>query len=118
MFVPIVSECEEVVSYDKAQGMVYSALAPLGDAYGDIIYKAFNERWIDVYSKENKVSGGYCLSVYDNHPYVLLNYNSSIGVISTLIHELGHASYEYLSTKNQNFYNSSPSIFTKTNILV
>lgn len=112
MFVPIVSECEEVVSYDKAQGMVYSALAPLGDAYGDIIYKAFNERWIDVYSKENKVSGGYCLSVYDNHPYVLLNYNSSIGGVSTLIHELGHASYEYLSTKNQNFYNSSPSIFT------
>lgn len=112
MFVPIVSECEEVISYDKAQGMVYSALAPLGDAYGSIIYKAFNERWIDVYSKENKVSGGYCLSVYDNHPYVLLNYNSSIGGVSTLIHELGHASYEYLSTKNQNFYNSSPSIFT------
>lgn len=112
MFVPIVSECEDVVPYDKAQDMVYSALEPLGDAYRSIIYKAFNERWIDVYSKENKVSGGYCLSVYDDHPYVLLNYNSSIGGVSTLIHELGHASYEYLSTKNQNFYNSSPSIFT------
>jgi len=112
MFVPIVSEGEEVVSYDKAQGMVYSALAPLGDAYGSIVYKAFNERWVDVYSKENKVSGGYCLSVYDNHPYILLNYNSSIGGVSTLVHELGHGVYEYLSTKNQNFYNSSPSIFT------
>lgn len=112
MFVPIVSECEDVVSYDKAQGMVYSALAPLGDAYGSIVYKAFNERWVDVYSKENKVSGGYCLSVYDNHPYILLNYNSSIGGVSTLVHELGHGVYEYLSTKNQNFYNSSPSIFT------
>ncbi|MCC3869174.1 oligoendopeptidase F [Terrisporobacter mayombei] len=112
MFVPIVSECEDVVSYDKAQGMVYSALAPLGDAYGSILYKAFNERWVDVYSKENKVSGGYCLSVYDNHPYILLNYNSSIGGVSTLVHELGHGVYEYLSTKNQNFYNSSPSIFT------
>ncbi|WP_343345784.1 oligoendopeptidase F [Terrisporobacter petrolearius] len=112
MFVPIVSEGEEVVSYDKAQGMVYSALAPLGDAYGSIVYKAFNERWLDVYSKENKVSGGYCLSVYDNHPYILLNYNSSIGGVSTLVHELGHGVYEYLSTKNQNFYNSSPSIFT------
>lgn len=112
MFVPIVSEYEEVVSYDKAQGMVYSALEPLGDAYGSIVYKAFNERWVDVYSKENKVSGGYCLSVYDNHPYILLNYNSSIGGVSTLVHELGHGVYEYLSTKNQNFYNSSPSIFT------
>lgn len=112
MFVPIVSEPEDVIPYDKAQSMVYSALAPLGDAYGGIVYKAFNERWIDVYSNEDKVSGGYCLSVYDNHPYILLNYNSSLGGVSTLVHELGHGVYEYLSSKNQNFYNSSPSIFT------
>lgn len=112
MFVPIVSECEDVISYDKAQGIVYSALEPLGDEYGSIMYKAFNERWVDVYSKENKVSGGYCLSVYKNHPYILLNYNSSIGGVSTLVHELGHGAYEYLSSKNQSFYNSSPSIFT------
>lgn len=112
MFVPIVSECEAVIPYDKAQDMVYSALAPLGDSYGSILYKAFNERWIDVYSNDNKVSGGYCLSVYNNHPYILLNYNSSIGGVSTLVHELGHGVYEYLSSKNQNFYNSSPSIFT------
>lgn len=112
MFVPIVKEQEDVISYDKAQSIVYSALEPLGKYYGDIIYKAFNERWIDVYSKENKVSGGYCLSVYNNHPYILLNYNSSLGGVSTLIHELGHGAYEYLSNKNQSFYNSSPSIFT------
>ena len=112
MFVPIVNEVDELISYDKAQGIVYSALSPLGDVYGNILYKAFNERWIDVYSKDNKVSGGYCLSVYDNHPYILLNYNSSIGGVSTLAHELGHGVYEYLSSKNQNFYNSSPSIFT------
>lgn len=112
MFVPIVKEPEDVISYDKAQSIVYSALEPLGKSYGDIIYKAFNERWIDVYSKENKVSGGYCLSVYNNHPYILLNYNSSLGGVSTLIHELGHGAYEYLSNKNQSFYNSSPSIFT------
>ena len=112
MFVPIVKEPEDVISYDKAQSIVYSALEPLGKYYADIIYKAFNERWIDVYSKENKVSGGYCLSVYNNHPYILLNYNSSLGGVSTLIHELGHGAYEYLSNKNQSFYNSSPSIFT------
>ena len=112
MFVPIVKEPEDVISYDKAQSIVYSALEPLGKYYGDIIYKAFNERWIDVYSKENKVSGGYSLSVYNNHPYILLNYNSSLGGVSTLIHELGHGAYEYLSNKNQSFYNSSPSIFT------
>ncbi|MEG0180423.1 MAG: oligoendopeptidase F [Terrisporobacter sp.] len=112
MFVPIVEEPESVISYDKAQNMVFSALSPLGEIYEDIVYKAFNERWIDVYSKDDKVSGGYCLSVYNNHPYILINYNSSVGGVSTLAHEMGHAVYEYLSSKNQNYYNSSPSIFT------
>ncbi|RDY26085.1 oligoendopeptidase F, partial [Romboutsia weinsteinii] len=92
--------------------IIYSALSPLGKEYGDILYKAFNERWIDVYSSENKVSGGYCLSVYDDHPYILLNYNNTLGSVSTLAHELGHAAYEYISSKNQNYFNSNPSIFT------
>ena len=112
MFVPIVEPVDNNITYDKAQTMVYSAMSPLGEEYADIIYKAFNEKWIDVYSNDNKVSGGYCLSVYDNHPYVLLNYNNSLGSVSTLSHELGHAIYEYLSCKNQNYFNSSPSIFT------
>ena len=112
MFVPLVDKPESVISYDNAQHLVFSALAPLGEEYEDIVYKAFNERWIDVYSKDNKVSGGYCLSVYDDHPYILINYSSTIGGVSTLIHEIGHGVYEYLSSKNQNYFNSSPSIFT------
>ncbi|MGL6104686.1 oligoendopeptidase F [Romboutsia sp.] len=112
MFVPIVEPVDNNITYDKGQGIIYAALSPLGKEYGDIIYKAFNERWIDVYSSENKVSGAYCLSVYDNHPYILLNYNNSLGSVSTLAHELGHAAYEYLSSKNQNYLNSNPSIFT------
>lgn len=112
MFVPIVEPVDSNIPYNKAQTMVYSAMNPLGEEYADIIYKAFNENWIDVYSNENKVGGGYCLSVYDNHPYVLLNYNNSLGAVSTMSHELGHAVYEYLSSKNQNYFNSSPSIFT------
>lgn len=112
MYVPIVKPVDSDITYDKGQHIIYSALSPLGKEYGDIIYKAFNERWIDVYSTENKVSGGYCLSVYDNHPYVLLNYNNTIGSVSTMAHELGHAAYEYLSSKNQNYSNSNPSIFT------
>nr|UWI49996.1 oligoendopeptidase F [Clostridioides difficile] len=112
MSVPIVKAVDSNINYEKAQSIVYSALSPLGKEYNDVVYKAFNEKWIDVYSHENKVSGGYCLSVYENHPYILLNYNNSLNSVSTLSHELGHAVYEYLSSKNQNYFNSSPSIFT------
>lgn len=112
MFVPMVEPVDRDITYDKGQGIIYSALSPLGKEYGDIIYKAFNERWIDVYSNDNKVSGAYCLSVYDGHPYILTNYNNTLGSVSTLAHELGHAAYEYMSAKNQNYFNSNPSIFT------
>ena len=112
MSVPIVQPVDDDINYEKAQGIIYSALSPLGEEYGNIIYKAFNENWIDVYSSENKVSGGYCMSIYDNHPYILLNYNNSLDSVSTLAHELGHGCYEYLSSKKQNYSNSRPSIFT------
>lgn len=112
MFTPIVEAVDDNLTYDKAQGIIYSALSPLGKEYGDVIYKAFNEKWIDAFANDNKVSGAYCLSIYGNHPYVLLNYNNSLGSVSTLAHELGHAVYEYMSSKNQSYFNSNPSIFT------
>lgn len=112
MYTPIVNPVDENISYDKAQGIIYSALNPLGKEYGDVIYKAFNERWIDVYSNDNKVSGAYCLSLYDTHPYILTNYSGNLDSVSTLAHELGHAVYGYMSAKNQNYLNSKPSIFT------
>ena len=108
MFTPMVEAVDDNLTYDKAQGIIYAALSPLGKEYGDVVYKAFNEKWIDA----NKVSGAYCLSIYGNHPYVLLNYNNSLGSVSTLAHELGHAVYEYMSSKNQSYFNSNPSIFT------
>lgn len=112
MYTPIVNPVDENISYDKAQGIIYAALNPLGKEYGDVIYKAFNERWIDVYSNDNKVSGAYCLSLYDNHPYILTNYSGNLDSVSTLAHELGHAVYGYMSSKNQNYLNSKSSIFT------
>lgn len=112
MFTPIVEAVDDNLTYDKAQGIIYSALSPLGKEYGDVIYKAFNEKWIDAFANDNKVSGAYCLSIYGNHPYILLNYNNSLGSVSTLAHELGHAVYEYMSSKNQSYFNSNPSIFT------
>lgn len=112
MYTPIVNSTNDYIPYEKAQSLIYSSLSPLGKEYGDVLYKAFNERWVDVYSNDDKVSGAYCLSVYNNHPYVLLNYSGKLDSVSTLAHELGHAVYSYMSCNNQNYSNAHPSIFT------
>lgn len=72
----------------------------LGKEYNDVVYKVFNEKWIDVYLYENKVSGGYCLFVYENYLYIFLNYNNLLGLVLILLYEFGYVVYEYLSFKN------------------
>ena len=80
--------------------------------YVNALKKSFNERWIDVYPTAGKRSGAYSNgSVYDVHPYVLINYNSQYEDVSTLAHEMGHAMQSYYSNTNQPYALSDYSIF-------
>lgn len=101
MYVPISDGYEISMDYEKAYELVLDALSPLGKDYIDLLKKAFNDRWIDVYETENKRSGAYSVSIYDNHPFVLLNYSKTTHDIFTIAHEMGHAIHSYMSNKKQ-----------------
>jgi oligoendopeptidase F len=65
-----------------------------------------------VYANDGKRSGAYSNgSVYDVHPYMLLNYNGKYDDVSTLTHELGHTMHSYLANKTQPYALSNYSIF-------
>jgi oligoendopeptidase F len=51
-------------------------------------------------------------SVYDVHPYVLLNYNDDYESVSTLAHEWGHAMHSYLAAGAQPFATYQYATFT------
>ncbi len=97
-------------TFEDAKKIVKSALSPLGKEYLKIIDVAMENRWIDVYEKENKYSGGYSMGVYGVHPYILLNYTDDIESVSTLAHELGHTMHSYYSSKTQDIFNSDYTI--------
>ena len=42
--------------------------------YQEIIKRAFNEKWIDVFPNEGKRGGAYSGGSYLSRPYILLNY--------------------------------------------
>ncbi len=87
---------------EEAKELIIKALAPLGDDYLEILKKGFNNRWMDIYPNKGKRSGAYSQgSVYDTHPFVLMNYNGTLDSVSTLAHEFGHALHSYYSNKNQ-----------------
>lgn len=89
------------------------AVKPLGGAYTEVMGHGLENRWMDVYPRPGKRSGAYMNgSVYDIHPFVLMNYNDDYESVSTLAHEWGHAMHSYLATQEQPFPTARYATFT------
>lgn len=104
-------EYDKIFDYDTAKEMVYNSVAPLGEDYLTKMNKAISEGWIDVFETENKRSGAYSIGIYDVHPYMLLNYQSTLDDVFTLAHELGHTLHTILSNENQPYATHDYTIF-------
>lgn len=104
-------EYDKTFDYDVAKEMVYNSVAPLGEDYSAKMNRAISEGWIDVFETENKRSGAYSIGIYDVHPYMLLNYQSTLDDVFTLAHELGHTLHTMLSNENQPYATHDYTIF-------
>nr|WP_297395542.1 oligoendopeptidase F [uncultured Peptostreptococcus sp.] len=111
LYVPMAKDFKMEIPYEEAQEIIIRALEPMGQAYVDLIKRAFDERWIDVYENEGKRGGAYSWGSYDSHPYILMSYNNDLNSMFTLIHELGHSMHSYLSHESQPYLYSSYKIF-------
>ncbi len=112
LYAPVVGELDLSFTYEEAVEHVLASLAPLGPGYVETARRALTNRWIDVYHNDGKRSGAYSNgSVYDAHPYILLNYNGKYDDVSTLAHELGHTMHSHWSNKTQPYALSGYSIF-------
>ena len=101
---------DDYVEYEVAKQTVLDALEIMGKEYTDKLREAFSNNWLDVYEKENKMTGAYSMGIYSVHPFVLLNYINSSRDISTIAHELGHSMHSYYSSKAQNAINANYTI--------
>jgi len=112
IYPPLVSKVKLTYPIDKAEKLVLQALKPLGDEYLNALKYGYDRRWVDVFPTPGKRSGAYSNgSVYDVHPFILLNYNGAYDDVSTLAHESGHTMQSYLSNKYQPYPTSQYPIF-------
>lgn len=111
LYVPIVEEVEEEINYEQARDTVITALAPLGENYVNILRRAFNERWIDVYETPGKRGGAYSGGAYATQPFILLNYQNKRESMFTLAHELGHSMHSFFTRNTQPFQYGDYTIF-------
>lgn len=112
LFVPLVKDIDRTYTFEKAQDVVLEALSVLGEDYTNVLKRAFDERWIDVYPGKGKRSGAYAMGIYGAHPYSLLNFTGTMDDVFTIAHELGHVMHSYFSNTHQPHVNSHYTIFT------
>lgn len=105
------SNQKENVKYEDAVENVKNSFAPLGTDYVQMFEKAVNEGWIDALPRDKKASGGYTISAYGSHPYILLNFDGTESWASAIAHEFGHAMHSYYSEGNQPYEKAQYTIF-------
>lgn len=112
LYAPLVKGVNINLPYEEGLKLVREALQPLGRDYVRILVKGFCSRWIDVYENQGKTNGAYSWGAYDTHPYVLLNYKSTLSDVSTIAHEMGHSIHSYLTRKEQPYVYSNYTLFS------
>lgn len=111
IYVPLVENSDIKLPYDEAYELVIKGLAVLGKDYQNLLKKAHDERWIDVYENEGKRSGAYSTGASGMHPFVLLNYQETTNEIFTIAHEMGHSIHTYKSCEAQPVSKSDYTLF-------
>src|SRR5215467_8337069 len=101
LYVNLVDVPERHYTFEEARQLVLAGVKPFGEDYVNVMKKAFDSRWIDVYENKGKRSGAYNAGSYLSAPYVLLNFKGAFNDVSTVAHELGHACQSYFAQKNQ-----------------
>jgi len=111
IYTPIVKVVDAKISYDEAKVKLAESLSALGPDYITAMQAGMNSGWVDVYENEGKQSGAYAWGSYGGHPYVLMNYEGTLGDAFTLAHEMGHAMHSYYTWENQPYVYGGYSIF-------
>lgn len=102
---------EPKISIEESRKYMNDGLSILGEDYQNMLDRSFEERWIDFAQNEGKSTGAFCSSPYGKHPYILISWTSRMNEVFVLAHELGHAGHFYIAQKEQNIFNSRPSLY-------
>jgi len=110
-FAPIVEGVDKKFSYEEAIELIKEAVSCLGEEYVNLVDRAKNERWIDVFPNKNKDSGAFSTGTVGATPVVLMNFEGNLESVFTLAHELGHAMHTYYSDSTQPIQTANYVIF-------
>lgn len=112
IYPPLVQVNTGVFDLERSKEITFAALEPFGETYLDLLEHGLSQDWMHSHPQPGKRSGAYMNgSIYDVHPYVLLNHNDDYNSASTFAHEWGHAVHTLLAQSNNSWENAGYSTF-------
>ncbi len=97
LMAPLPFEQQAAIPWQAACERVQSAFASLYPDLSQFAAQAFEQHWIDYSPRPGKRPGGFCsTSSIIQQSRIFMTYNETLGDLSTLAHELGHAFHGWL----------------------
>ena len=113
IYPPLVQAETGVFDLERSAEITFAALEPFGEQYLELLAHGLSQQWMHSHPQPGKRSGAYMNgSIYDVHPFVLLNHNDDYESLSTYAHEWGHAVHSLLANANNPFETAGYSTFT------
>lgn len=92
LMAPLAVQDHERIPFAEARARVCDAFARSYPWLADFAREAFERRWIDWRPRPGKRPGAFCsTSAWIDESRIFLSFNETLGDLSTLAHELGHA---------------------------
>ncbi|MEJ2271386.1 MAG: M3 family metallopeptidase, partial [Candidatus Bathyarchaeota archaeon] len=103
-------------TYRQAQKLITKACDRFDTQYTTSVKEMFSKKHIDADPRYGKRNGAFCASYYNGKSaYILTSFNGTLSDVFTLAHELGHATHDWYSSRNQTILNMDiPSIIAET----
>ncbi len=104
---------EEKFTWDEAKRIVLEAYETFDEEYATAIKEMFTNERIDASPRYGKRNGAFCAGWYNGKSsFILQTFTGTDSDLKTLAHELGHATHNYYSFKEQSYLNSTPPLVT------
>lgn len=91
-------------SFEEAKDIILDMTEIYGKEYQEFATSIFENRWVDVFSNQNKKNTWYQGGSYLTYPVIFANFFSKYVDVSALAHELGHAVHTIYSMKNNPYF--------------
>ena len=109
-----ITQGNENYPYEEAKEICRKSLSVFGEEYAKYLNYLLDNRRIDVFENDNKISTvAYSVTNYGISPYLLLNYGETIEDLYIMVHELGHSVHGMYINEYQPLAKSYSPIFVE-----